>query len=74
MKPDEKLVVKELATALQVSCRYVYEMRRCGFAMAGPARDNQTATCQNAVEWIRENDFRIINGYGAIAKSAKRDS
>jgi hypothetical protein len=66
MNTDEKLCVKQLADALQVSPRYVHEMRRCGFVMTGVKRCNQTSTAQKAVAWIEANDFRIINGLGFI--------
>ena len=65
------LCVKELAWELKVSPRYVYEMRRCGFAMDGPSKDFTVATVEAAREWIRAKKFRILNGYGFTSESAK---
>lgn len=59
-----QLQVKELAAALDVSVRYVYEMRRCGFQMHGENNYCQTATVAAAKKWILENGFRIISGVG----------
>lgn len=61
---EEKMCVKELAFSLGVSVRYVYEMRRCGFKMDGCANRNQTATIKQAVDWMTENDFKMIHGAG----------
>jgi|GEM_PF-6674919 len=67
MKTDpEKLCVKALAFELGLSTRFVYEMRRCGFAMEGRSKDNQTATLKQAVDWILENDFRMVDGFGVL--------
>ena len=72
---DEKQCVKGLAFDLGVSVRYVYEMRRCGFTMEGLKRCNQTATTRQAVAWIEENDFRMIDGKGLVVqKSANPES
>lgn len=71
---EEKLCVKGLAFSLGVSTRYVYEMRRCGFAMEGRRKDNQTATTKEAVKWIEEQDFKMVDGVGRVQKSAKADS
>ena len=66
MKIDERLTVKELADALGVSQRYIYQMRRCGFQMDGLKRDSQTTTLLAAVVWIVKNDFRMSNGKGRV--------
>jgi hypothetical protein len=71
MNPNEKLCVKSLAFELGVSSRYVYEMRRCGFVMEGRRKDNQTATVKEAVVWIEQNDFKMVDGVGKVQKSAK---
>lgn len=71
IEPCEKLCVKGLAFSLGVSVRYVYEMRRCGFTMEGRRKDNQTATLKEAVQWIVENDFKMVDGVGRVQKSAK---
>ncbi len=54
------LSVKELAETLAVSLTYVYQMRACGFPMAGHERCNQTATLAAARKWIRKNKFRMV--------------
>ena len=69
MNPDQ-LCVKELAAALQVSTRYVYEMRRCGFPMEGRHHMNQTATVTAAVQWIENNDFRMVRCCGVVQKGS----
>lgn len=66
---EEKLVVKQLADSLGVSTRFVYEMRRCGFAMHGQTKDNQTCTVREAVGWIERQDFRMVNGVGLTKES-----
>ena len=71
--PDElcasgQLCVKCLAPELGVSVRYVYEMRRLGFVMAGRHRDNQTCTLEEARAWIAENGFRMVRGRGEVRK------
>jgi hypothetical protein len=62
------LCVKELAGALEVSKNYVYEMRRCGFRMRGVNRQGQTATREEALQWIKDNDFRLRDGCGLTRK------
>ena len=66
---EEKLVVKELADALGVGKHYVYQMRRCGFVMRGETKDNQVASLGEAVVWIEDNDFRLVNGVGMTTHS-----
>jgi hypothetical protein len=41
-------------------------MRKCGFRMHGPngRRGNRTVTMADAARWIKENDFRLVNGRG----------
>jgi hypothetical protein len=63
---DAKLVAKELASALGVSIRYVYEMRKCGFQMVGEINYNQETTLKDARFWIHSNNFRIIRGVGRV--------
>lgn len=70
-EPEEKLCVKELALSLGVSVRYVYEMRRCGFIMEGFRRCQQTSTVKEAIIWIGQNDFKMVDGVGRVQKSAK---
>lgn len=67
----EHLCVKELAAAIQVGTHFVYQMRACGFTMHGPngRRGNRTATAAEAARWIKENEFRLVNGRG-VAKTA----
>jgi hypothetical protein len=52
MPDPEKLCVKELAAALQVSTKYVYQMRARGFEMQGVKRSCRTATVAAAEAWI----------------------
>lgn len=61
---QDRLCVKELAAALQVGTTFVYQMRACGFQMNGRFRHEQTATVQEAIQWVRDNDFRLVNGRG----------
>ena len=62
----ERLVVKELADAMHVSTRYVYEMRRCGFRMDGVRFHNKTATLIDGVAWVIRTNFRIVDGVGVV--------
>lgn len=66
---EQKLCVKELASSLGVSTRYVYEMRRCGFTMEGLLKINRTSTAKEAAKWVIENDFRIVDGFGRIGNN-----
>jgi len=63
---QERLCVKELAATMEVSTHFVYQMRACGFRMERPdgRRANRTATLAEAVRWIHENDFRLVQGRG----------
>ena len=63
---DCGLRVKELAESLRVSKRFVYQMRACGFPMRGKERHSQTATTEEAHDWIKANNFRLVKGIGAI--------
>lgn len=63
MKPPQ-LTVKELAAELEVGVRFIYEMRRCGFPMYGTGYHNQTTSRAEAVQWLLENNFRMIHGRG----------
>lgn len=60
----DRLCVKELADSLRVSRRFVYQMRARGFPMHGGRRHWQTATVQEARDWIKANRFRLIKGIG----------
>ena len=71
MEQPEAFTVKELAPRLGVSVRYVYEMRRLGFEMSGPTHCNRSCSMQQAVDWIRANDFRITNGRGKCRTLAR---
>jgi hypothetical protein len=71
MRDPEKLCVKELADALEVSTRYVYQMRACGFVMEGFRPHGQTTTVKTAVEWIEKNDFRVVRGVGRVFKDSE---
>lgn len=71
MKTNRQLVVKELALMLGVSPRFIYRMRYCGFTMHGATKDNQTASVQEAVDWIEKNDFRIVNGLGVTGNPSE---
>ncbi|HEV2331247.1 MAG TPA: hypothetical protein VGY56_20895 [Verrucomicrobiae bacterium] len=62
--PAQPLLIKELAMALGVSSRFVYQMRSCGFPMRGDTRQRQMATLNEARAWIYANNFRLINGAG----------
>jgi hypothetical protein len=68
IKPQisEPLSVKELAASLDVSLRFVYQMRACGFLMRGHTRHRQAATLEEARAWIKENDFRLVKSFGVI--------
>lgn len=67
MNQSDKLCVKELANALQVSTKFVYQMRACGFEMAGREhQNNQTASTAAAAAWIQRHDFRIVRGKGVV--------
>ena len=66
--PEQPLVVQELALALGVSVRYVYEMRRCDFPMRRQ-QIKQMATVREAMDWIRQNEFKIRGGYGVMGKA-----
>ena len=68
MSAEEKLCVKELAAGLGVSAQYVYQMRACGFVMEGLKRYNRTSTVEAAVAWVRENDFRLVQGKGKVER------
>lgn len=72
MTNPEKMCVKELASSMLVSERYIYEMRRLGFKMSGVKHTNQTATVNDAVAWIRANDFRMVRGIGSIKPGGKQ--
>lgn len=63
---DSGLRVKELAESLGVSKRFVYQMRARGFSMRGKDRHSQTATVQEAQDWIKANNFRLVKGVGVI--------
>ena len=65
---EQRLCVKELAGSLGVSVRYVYAMRACGFGMEGTPH-NQTTTTKEAVRWIEQNDFKMVDGVGRVAKN-----
>jgi hypothetical protein len=67
----EELQVKELAAALDVSTRYVYEMRRLGFSMHGKNNYQQTATIVEARQWIEANHFRMVKCVGIIGAGSK---
>ena len=69
---DERLSAKELAAGLGVSIRYVYEMRRCGFAMNGRRRFHQTASLDAAKRWVEKNDFQMVRGFGECRGGTKR--
>jgi hypothetical protein len=58
------LLIKELATALGVSTRFIYQMRACGFPMTGDTRQRQKATLAEARAWISANNFRLNDGKG----------
>ena len=60
------LRVKELAESLRVSNRFIYQMRACGFCMRGDNHYSQTATVQEARDWIKANNFRLVKGVGVI--------
>lgn len=62
----EPLFVKELAVALGVSTRFIYQMRACGFVMEGDVHQRQKATVAEARAWIKENNFRLIKSKGMI--------
>ena len=64
--PDCGLRVKELAESLQVSRRFIYQMRARGFPMQGDNHYGQTATVQEAQDWINANNFRLVKGVGVI--------
>lgn len=66
--PAAGLLVKELAWALGVSSRFVYQMRACGFPMRGDTRQRQTATLPEARAWIKAHRFRLKHGVGIIEK------
>lgn len=68
----EPLPVKELADALGVGLRFVYQMRACGFPMRGDTRHQQMATLEEARAWIQANDFRLIKGAGVTGKNRSR--
>jgi len=63
---NENLRVKELAESLRVSNRFIYQMRACGFPMRGDSHYSQTATVQEAQDWIKANNFRLIKGIGVV--------
>lgn len=64
MPPAQPLLTKELAVALGVSPRFIYQMRACGFPMHGATRRRQMATVEDARDWIRANNFRLLDGKG----------
>lgn len=66
VESGEKLCVKALASALGVSSRYVYEMRRCGFQMEGNGHYQQVSTVEVARLWIDTQGFKILNGKGIV--------
>ncbi|HEV2455536.1 MAG TPA: hypothetical protein VGY98_14825 [Verrucomicrobiae bacterium] len=70
--PDEPLLVKQLAAALGVSLRFVYQMRACGFRMRGHTRRRQMATLKQARAWIKTRQFRLVNSVGLIDKKSER--
>jgi len=71
MSQPEAFTVKELAPLMGVSVRYVYEMRRLGFKMRGPTYCNRACSMQDAVDWIRSNGFRMVNGRGRLQTLAR---
>jgi len=68
--PAQPLLIKELAMALGVSTRFIYQMRACGFPMRGDTRQRQMATLNEARAWIYANNFRLLNGTGLIDATA----
>ncbi|MGH7941193.1 MAG: hypothetical protein ACREFR_09000 [Limisphaerales bacterium] len=64
--PARFLLVKELADALGVSPRFVYQMRARGFPMRGYSRQRQGATLEEARDWINAHGFRLSHGVGII--------
>lgn len=67
----ERLCVKELAVAMEVGTHFVYQMRACGFPMerVHGRRGRRTSTLANAVRWIEENEFRLVQGRGVVGKN-----
>jgi hypothetical protein len=68
-KISEPLPVKQLAAALRVSLRFVYQMRACGFPMRGETRQRQAATPDEARAWIEAHNFRLIKSVGVVGTS-----
>ena len=68
------LLVKELATSLGVSTRFIYQMRACGFPMRGDTRYRQKATLEDARAWIEDNNFRLKDGVGVTDAANHRRS
>lgn len=54
---SEQLNVKQLAAALGKHTSYVYRMRQVGFKMPGG-----TCTVGYAYAWIRDHQFKLIDG------------
>ncbi|HUA64330.1 MAG TPA: hypothetical protein VME24_00680 [Alphaproteobacteria bacterium] len=69
-QPAQPLFVKELAAALGVSLRFIYQMRACGFSMHGDTRYRQMATVEEARAWIKANNFRLNKSFG-VTEPAK---
>jgi hypothetical protein len=63
-QPGQPLLTNELAVALGVSFRFIYQMRARGFLMRGDTRRRQMATLEQARAWIRANNFRLHDGIG----------
>ena len=58
-----RLSVKELAGALGVSTRYVYQMRANGFEMEWDFQSHcYVASVGQARQWICRTGFRLSNG------------
>lgn len=62
---DELLCVKELADRIKRTPRYVYAMKRDGFAMPGGL-----ATVRQALDWLTDNPRFRVNA----PRSAERGS
>lgn len=70
-QPAEPLLVKELADALGVSLRFIYQMRACGFPMRGDIRYRQMATVEEARAWIKANNFRLVQSVGVVGTNGQ---